>query len=325
MNIGNITLKNNTVLAPLAGITNLPFRLLAKEAGCGLVCSEMISSNGLIHRSKKTLQLMESAPREKPLSVQIFGSNPEIMAEAAKIIEMSGADILDINFGCSVKKVVKTGAGVSLMRTPDVASKVITAVRKAVQIPVTIKIRSGWDSSGEQALEITRIAETCGADAISVHPRTATQGFGGCADWSLIKNIKLQASIPVIGNGDVTCAEDAVKMLETTCCDGVMVGRAAIGNPSIFSLILARIKGEPEPLLNFSHRFEMMKRYVDDSIQYIGEVYACQIMRSRLGWFVKGFPHAAKFRESIKRISSREEAFDLMEQYEKQLENREVL
>ena len=244
MNIGNIPLENNTVLAPLAGITNLPFRLLAKEAGCGMVCSEMISANGLIHQSKKTLQLMDSALREKPLSVQIFGSKPEVMAEAAKIIEMAGADILDINFGCSVKKVVKTGAGVGLMRTPDVAASVITAVRKAVRIPVTIKIRSGWVGSGEQALEIARIAETCGADAISIHPRTATQGFGGSADWSLIKKVKMQASIPVIGNGDITCAEDAVRMLETTGCDGVMVGRAAIGNPSIFSLILARIKGD---------------------------------------------------------------------------------
>jgi tRNA-dihydrouridine synthase B len=322
MKIGNITLENNTVMAPLAGITNLPFRLLVKEAGCGLVCSEMISSNGLIHGSRKTVQLMDSAPREKPLSVQLFGSNPEIMAEAAKIIEMSGADILDINFGCSVKKIVKTDSGVALMRTPDTASAVITAVRKAVRIPVTIKIRSGWDPSGEQALEITRIAEACGADAISIHPRTATQGFGGRADWSLIKKIKRLTSMPVIGNGDINSVEDAVRMIETTGCDGVMVGRAAIGNPLIFSLIIARIKGEPEPFFDFSQRVEMMKRYVDDSIQYIGEIHACRIMRSRLGWFVKGFPHASKFRESIKRISSKEEAFDLIDLYEKQLEKK---
>jgi nifR3 family TIM-barrel protein len=282
----------------------------------------MISANGLVYRSRKTVQLMDSSPREKPLSVQLFGAKPEIMAEGAKIIEISGADILDINFGCSVKKVVKTGAGVGLMRTPDLASRVITAVRKAVRIPVTIKIRSGWDPSGEQALEIAMIAEACGADAISIHPRTATQGFGGSADWSLITKIKMQASIPVIGNGDVTCAEDAVRMLETTGCDGVMVGRAAIGNPSIFSLILARINGEPEPSLDYRHRFEIMKRYVDDSIQYIGEAHACRMMRSRLGWFVKGFPHAAAFRESIKHISSREDAFGLIEEYEEQLRQR---
>jgi nifR3 family TIM-barrel protein len=211
------------------------------------------------------------------------------------------------------------------MRTPDTASKIITAVRKAVQIPVTIKIRSGWDPSGGQALEISRIAETCGADAISVHPRSATQGFGGCADWSLIQKIKMQTAIPVIGNGDVTCAEDAVKMLETTGCDGVMVGRAAIGNPWIFSLILARIKGEPEPVFHFTHRFKIMQRYIDDSIRYIGEVHACRMLRSRLGWFVKGLPYAATFRESIKRITSREEALDLIALYEKRLEKREDL
>lgn len=325
MNIGNIPLENNMILAPLAGITNLPFRLLAKEAGCGLVCSEMISANGLVHRSRKTVQLMDSTSREKPLSVQIFGSKPEVMAEAAKIIEMSGADILDINFGCSVKKIVKTGSGVSLMRTPDVAESVITAVRKAVRIPVTIKIRSGWDRSGEQALEIAKIAEACGADAISIHPRTATQGFGGNADWELIKKVKMQASIPVIGNGDIVSAENAIRMLETTGCDGVMVGRAAIGNPLIFSLILARIKGEPAPLIDFSQRIEMMKRYIDDSIQYVGELHACRIMRSRLGWFVKGFPHAAAFRESIKRISTRKEALDLLSLYENQLQKRKVL
>jgi len=322
MNIGNISLKNNTVLAPLAGITNLPFRLLVKEAECGLVCSEMISANGLIHRSGKTIRLMDSSPLEKPLSVQIFGARPEIMAEAAKIVELSGADILDINFGCSVKKVVKTGAGVALMRTPDLAAGVITAVRKAIRIPVTIKIRSGWEPSGEQAIEIARIAETCGADAIAVHPRTAAQGFGGKADWFLIEKIKKRASIPIIGNGDITCAEDAVRMLETTGCDGVMIGRAAIGNPSIFSRILARINGEPEPNLDFRRRFEIMKRYVNDSIQYIGEAHACRMMRSRLGWFVKGLPGAAAFRESIKHISSREEVFELIEQYENRLEER---
>jgi nifR3 family TIM-barrel protein len=285
----------------------------------------MISANGLIHRSGKTIRLMDSSPLEKPLSVQIFGARPEIMAEAAKIVELSGADILDINFGCSVRKVVKTGAGVGLMRTPDLAAGVITEVRKAVRIPVTIKIRSGWEPSGEQAIEIARIAETCGADAIAVHPRTATQGFGGKADWSLIEKIKKRASIPIIGNGDITSAEDAVRMLETTGCDGVMVGRAAIGNPLIFSRILARINGEPEPNLDYRRRFEIMKRYVNDSIQYIGEAHACRMMRSRLGWFVKGLPAAASFRESIKRVSSRQEIFELMELYEKRLEKREVL
>ncbi|MGB5749919.1 MAG: tRNA-dihydrouridine synthase, partial [Desulfobacterales bacterium] len=190
MHIGSLTLENNTVLAPLAGITNLPFRLLAKEAGCGLVCSEMISSHGLVYRSEKTLKLLDSALEEKPLSVQIFGAKPDIMAEAAAIVESSGADIVDINFGCSVRKVLRTGSGAALMRTPDLAQELLKAVRRAVRIPLTIKIRSGWDASGAQAVNISRIAENCGVDAVTVHPRTSGQLFGGRADWSIIAAVK---------------------------------------------------------------------------------------------------------------------------------------
>ena len=185
MHIGAVKLDNPTILAPLAGITNLPLRLLAKEAGCGLVCSEMISSNGLVHQSAKTHRLMESTPREKPLSVQIFGSDPGIMAEAARIVAAAGADILDINFGCSVRKVLKTGSGSALMKTPDRARGVLRAVCAAVDIPVTIKIRSGWEATGKQALEIAGIAEDCGVAALAVHPRTASQGFRGPTGGSL--------------------------------------------------------------------------------------------------------------------------------------------
>ena len=235
MNIGNVRVDNPTVLAPLAGITNLPLRLLAKEAGCGLVCSEMISSNGLVHQSEKTHRLMDSPPEEKPFSVQIFGADPGIMAEAAQIVAASGADIVDINFGCSVKKVLKTGSGSALMKRPGLAREVLSAIRKAVSIPVTIKIRSGWDRSGAQALEIAGIAEDCGVDAIAVHPRTAAQGFRGKADWKIIAAVKKQAGIPVLGNGDIQIPEDALKMFAQTGCDGVMIGRAAIGNPWIFN------------------------------------------------------------------------------------------
>ncbi len=315
MKIGSVTLENNLVLAPLAGITNLPFRLLAKEAGCGLVCSEMISSNGLIHRSRKTEQLLDSTSEEKPLSVQIFGASPDIMAEAGRMVEDSGADILDINFGCSVKKVVKTGAGAALMRTPDIAEAVITKVQQAVSIPLTIKIRSGWDNTGTQALEIARIAENCGVSAIAVHPRTATQGFGGYADWSLIAAVKKEVSIPVIGNGDITSADDAIRMLETTGCDGIMIGRAAIGKPLIFSNVLALLNNEPEPIYDIDSMFRVMHRFLDASVRYFGETHACYMMRSRLGWFVKGLPHASRFRESIKMISTQSQAEALMEEY----------
>ena len=316
MKIGPVTLDNNIILAPLAGITNLPFRLLAKEAGCGLVCSEMISANGMVHGSKKTMQLLDSTPQEKPLSVQIFGQDPFIMAEAASMVEESGADILDINLGCSVKKIIKTGSGAALMNTPLKTAAIFTSVKKAVTIPLTVKIRSGWERSGQQAIEIAKIAEDCGLDAVTVHPRTATQGFGGAADWSLISSIKKCVSIPVIGNGDIASPDDAVKMLNETGCDGIMVGRAAIGNPWIFYQINALLNKEVLPPLDIEQHFDIMRRYVNASTDYLGETRSCHMMRSRLGWFVKGLPHSSKFRESIRQISSRSEALERINSFQ---------
>ncbi|MEN8246132.1 MAG: tRNA dihydrouridine synthase DusB [Thermodesulfobacteriota bacterium] len=313
--IGNVTLDNMTVFAPLAGITNLPMRLMAKEEGCGLVCSEMVSSYGLVYQSRKTQKIMDSDAREKPLSVQIFGAEPAVMAEAACMIEASGADILDINFGCSVRKILKSGSGSALMRTPDIAQAVIDAVRKAVKIPLTIKIRTGWDRTGDQAFETARIAEDYGVDAIAIHPRLASQGFGGKADWSLIKVIKEQCRIPVIGNGDIVTAEDAVRMQNETGCDAVMIGRGAIGNPWIFSQVAALFRGEAVRVPTLDMRFDMMVRYLGESVIYLGEENACYMLRSRLGWFVKGMPHSSRFRESIKHISSEAEALDIIENY----------
>ncbi len=270
MQIGNLTLDNNVILAPLAGITNLPFRIMAKEAGCGLVCSEMISSHGLVYRSGKTEKMLDSTPEEKPLSVQLFGAKPDILAEAAAIVESSGADIIDINFGCSVRKVLRTGSGAALMRTPDLAEDLLKAVRRTIRLPLTIKIRSGWDPSGAQALNISEIAESCGVDAITVHPRTAGQLFSGRADWSIIAAVKKKVSIPVIGNGDITSGNDAVRMLAETGCDAVMIGRKAIGNPDIFSRVLAQINGDEEIAEDISRRFELMIRYLQASVEYIG-------------------------------------------------------
>jgi nifR3 family TIM-barrel protein len=272
MQIGTVTLDNPMILAPLAGISNLPFRLLAKKEGCALVSSEMISSYGLVHKSEKTLKMLGSVPDEKPLSIQIFGADPSIMAEAATIVEESGADILDINFGCSVKKIVKTGAGVSLMQTPNTAEALLKAVRKSITIPLTIKIRTGWNPTGSQALQIAKIAQSCGADAITIHPRTATQGFGGKADWSVISTVKQAVALPVIGNGDIVRPADAVLMQKTTGCDGVMIGRAAIGNPWIFSQCLASLHGENITAVDLEQRFEVMKHYVSASKRF-GRIY----------------------------------------------------
>jgi nifR3 family TIM-barrel protein len=319
MQIGSLTLENNTVLAPLAGITNLPFRLLAKEAGCGLVCSEMISSHGLVYKSEKTEKMLDSAPEEKPLSVQLFGARPDYMAEAASIVESSGADVVDINFGCSVRKILKAGSGAALMRAPGLAQDLLKSVRRAVRIPLTIKIRSGWDASGEQALHISRIAEDCGVDAVAVHPRTAGQLFGGRADWSIIAAVKANVSIPVIGNGDILSAEDAVRMLAETGCDGVMIGRKAIGDPDIFSRVVARINGEEAVDGGLSRRFDIMSRYLGASVKYIGEEQACRMMRSRLGWFTKGMHKSSQFREAIKHLSSEAEGIELINAYREEL------
>lgn len=323
MKIGSLALDNNIFLAPLAGISNLPFRLLAKEAGCGLVYSEMVSANGLVRQSKKTEQLLDSLPQEKPLAVQIFGSDPAVMADAAKIVEDNGADMVDINFGCSVKKIIKTGSGVALMKRPNLCEAVLKAVRKAVRIPLTIKMRAGWDKSGEQAFALAKIAEACGIDGIAVHPRTATQGFAGHADWSIIAAVKGRVSIPVIGNGDIFSAEDAVQMQADTGCDAMMIGRKAIGSPWIFAQVLAKMRGAKTSSVDLEYRFAIIKRYLHRSVKYIGEGQACRMMRSRLCWFVKGLPNASQFRRSINHISSESEALNLIDDYHQKLMQEE--
>jgi len=316
MRIGAVRLANNVVFAPLAGITNLPMRLLAKEAGCGLVCSEMVSANGLVHGSRKTAWLMHTVPEEYPLSIQLFGADPATVADAARMAEAAGAALVDINFGCAVRKVVKTGAGVALMRTPRRAEALLKAVRQAVSIPLTIKIRSGWEASGQQALEIARLAESCGVDAVAVHPRSASQGFRGHADWSLIATVKQTLGIPVIGNGDIVTAADAQQMVAQTGCDGVMVGRAAIGNPFVFADILACMEGRRPEHPNLGRRFRVMKRYVRESVAYLGERQACLMMRSRLRWFVKGLPGSSRFRQAVTRVGTLAECLAAIDAYE---------
>lgn len=315
MKIGSVDLESATVFAPLAGISNLPLRLLAKQAGCGLVCSEMVSACGLYYGSEKTEALLASDPREKPLSVQLFGSDAAIMADAAQKVEAAGADIIDLNFGCSVRKVLKTGSGSALMREPEKAAGLIKAVRDAIKLPLTVKMRSGWDGTGDQALELARIAQACGVDAVAIHPRTARQGFGGSADWSLIGRLKRALEIPVIGNGDIVQAEDALRMLSQTGCDAVMVGRAAMGNPLIFRQIDDLLAGRPPRVVGYQDRISMMTQFLETSVACLGEKKACFMLRSRLAWFAKGLPRAGQFRNAIRLVSSGNHARRIIDDY----------
>ncbi len=323
MKIGSLCLKHITVLAPLAGITNLPFRRMVKEAGCGLVCSEMISANALSYGSKKTINMMQTHAAERPVSIQIFGADPDLMAHAADMAQAAGADIIDINFGCSVKKILKSGAGAALMKDAEKSRRILSAVRNRISIPLTVKIRSGWDPSGKDALLISQIARDCGVDAVTVHPRTATQGFSGKADWALIRQVKDTISLPVIGNGDIAVPEDARDMLAQTGCDAVMVGRAAMGNPWIFSQIHDLLATGRYEEVTMEERFCFMKKYAAASVEYIDEIHACRMMRSRLTWFVKGLPGSRRFRESITRIRSLDEAWGLIDDYAAFVKNDE--
>lgn len=317
LKIKSLEIKGKTFLAPLAGITNLPFRQLVKECGCAVVCSEMVSAKGIFYNSKNTLTLMSSQEAERPLSIQLFGSEPESMARAAAFVqEMGVADIIDINFGCSVKKVVKQGAGVALMKEPKTSEVILNSVRKATTLPLTIKIRSGWDGSGRQAFAIADIAQDAGIDAIALHPRTAAQGFKGVANWDHIQRLKQQLTIPVIGNGDINSVEDAARMIAQTNCDAVMVGRAAMSNPYLLSQIEEYLnKGsykEPAP----GDIFRTMERLTKLYLAYFGETHAYRMLRGRLAWFVKGLPGCSSFRRDLAQIETTGQAIDLIRSYE---------
>lgn len=324
LKIGNLKLENNLILAPMAGITNLPFRLLAKEEGCGLVFSEMVSAIGLIRNGRKTRELLRSDPFERPLAVQLFGSEPEILAEAARIVEGLGADILDINMGCPAKKVLSTGAGSSLLKDPLKIKQIIEGVRKAVTIPFTIKIRSGWDSRFINFLEIGRIAEECGVDAITLHSRTTSQGFGGRSDWSHIAELKRALKIPVIGNGDVKTPEDARMMLDETGCDGVMIGRGAMGNPWIFSRTLRYLKEGtvPEPPSE-EEVLSAIRRHIEGLVEFTGERGAVREFRKHIGWYTKGLPNSSDFRKTAIHIDNMDDLLDECEAYFETLKSTE--
>lgn len=315
LKIGNIDLKNWLVMAPMAGITNLPFRLMVKSLGVGLVFTEMVSAMGLKTNHRKTLKYLRTHPSEKPMAAQIFGAEPDVMARAAQVVIEAGANIVDINMGCPVKKVVKTGAGASLLCDPKRVEEMVSSVRIACTVPLTVKIRSGWSPEEPVACNIARIAEDCGADAVTLHPRFATQAFSGQADWSMISKVKEQVKIPVIGNGDVVDPADALRMKRETGCDGVMIGRAAVGNPWIFRQILQLESGLQVQKPDLSERRSFILGHYNLLSGSMGEHRAALAMRGLLLRYTKGLPRSSRFRGKINRIKDLESLIATMDDY----------
>lgn len=313
LKIGNVLLKNIYILGPMAGVTDLPFRLLCKEQGAGLLCMEMVSAKAILYNNKNTESLLQIHPDETPVSLQLFGSDPKIVSEMAKRIEERPFSILDINMGCPVPKVVRNGEGSALMKNPKLVYELVHAVVEAIEKPVTVKIRKGFDEEHVNAVEIARIAEEAGAAAIAVHGRTREQYYSGSADWEIIRQVKEAVQIPVIGNGDVTSGERAAALREQTGCDGVMIARGAQGNPWIFSDLLEYEEtGAFPPRPDVNEIRSTMLRHARLQIEYKGSYIGIREMRKHVAWYTKGVHGAARLREQINKVESYEELENLL-------------
>jgi nifR3 family TIM-barrel protein len=321
MKIGRLCLKSPVFLAPMAGITDLPFRTIVRTFGCGLAFTEMVSANGIVRGTEKTFRYLASSQADRPLGVQLFGNDPGTMAAAAANAAERGADLLDVNMGCPVKKVAKTGSGASLMKDPERVAAILRAVRSATDLPLTVKIRAGWNSHRINAVEIGRIAEDCGVDAVILHPRTADQGYSGRSDWGLIAELKRELGIPVIGSGDVRSPEDAARMVRETGCDGIMVGRGAMGNPWLIGNINAHLAGRETSWPTLAEREEIICRHLALSVEFYGLDIGTRDFRKHLLWYTKGLRGGAQFRQAAGCISDPETAMKTVRDYFYRLEN----
>ena len=310
MRIGSVILENNVIAAPMAGVTDLPFRLLLKEQGAGLVCSEMVSAKAIYYNNKNTEPLMMVDEKERPFSLQLFGSDPELMAEMVRKIEDRPFDIIDINMGCPVPKVVNNGEGSALMKQPLLAGKIIEAMAKATEKPVTVKIRKGFDDEHVNAVEMAHIAQESGAAAVAVHGRTREQYYHGKADWDIIRQVKEAVNIPVIGNGDINSSEAAKEIQKQTGCDGIMVARGLQGNPWLIGQILY---GTPKP--SIEGIVEMILRHAKMQLEFSGEYLGIRQMRKHVAWYTTGYPGSSKLRGMVNQVESMEELEQLLETY----------